>query len=239
MPCRFLANPRNYSIPVDDSVFVKQQRRSTNVLIVNCTPILCLEWSDALVSLGLSVECAHSLQAAERFVADTPNWLDYVIIDPDLPDGNGAQFLARLLEGEHPVVAAAAIDPRNLHSSLELAYYGAVVVPKPFSCSCIPLLVRILERHYVKRDGVMDFASKHHLSSLETQVLDAQLSGLSDKMIADALSATEHAINQTIRRIHKKLGVSTFREVVSQWRHFLTRSRTNILAEDAGREDDD
>lgn len=219
-------------------MIVKQPRRSTNVLIVNCTPTLCLEWRGALVSLGLCVECAHSLQAAERFVANAPNWLDYIIIDPDLPDGNGTRFLARLLEGERPVVAAAAIDPCDLRSSLEMAYYGAVVVPRALSGSCIPLLVRVLEHQDAKSDGVMVFASKHHLSSLEAQVLDAQLSGLSDKMIAETLNATEHAINQTIRRIHKKLGVSTFREVVSQWRRYLTRSRVDPLAKDAGREDD-
>lgn len=177
-----------------------------------------MELRDTLGSLGLTAECTHSRQTAEGFVARNPDWTDYLIIDPDLPEGDGSQFILDMLKGMPGVTVAVMLDRINERCSLEMVYYGAVFVPKPLGSRDTQMLIRVLERQSNSFNGVTQFAHRHRLSALETRVLDAQLSGLPDKMIASALNTSEHAVNQTIRRIHRKLGASSFREVVSRWR---------------------
>ncbi|GEM_PF-1808532 len=203
---------------------MNHQARLNKVLVVEGAEALCAEFRTTFVSLGLDVHCVHSLQAAESFVAYNDNWTDYLIIDPDLPDGDGTQFVLGMLRGNRGVAVALMLERLNEYCSLDVAYYGAAFVPKALVARDAPILLRILERQRRRVDGVIDFARKHRLSPLETQVLDAQLGGLPDKAIASLLHTTEHAVNQTIRRIHRKLGASTFREVVCRWRRELTLS---------------
>jgi DNA-binding NarL/FixJ family response regulator len=201
---------------------VIEQAYPGNVLIVEQASALCDQWRNALVSLGLCVQCAQSLETAQDLVAEAHGWIDYLIVDPDLPDGNRTpQFVKQILCGKYPTIVAVILHQLEDASFLEMAYHGAQLVPKPLGSSSIRLLVRLLERHRHAKGGVIGFAREHHLSPCETQVLEAQLNGVSNKMIARSLNSTEHAINQTIRRIHKKLGASTFREIVSQWRRHM------------------
>jgi len=202
---------------------VKHQVCPGNVLIVQRESAVCLHWREVLPSLGLSIQGAQSVRAAERFVAESPDWMDFLVIDPELPDGNCTpQFVNRILHCERPPVVAVILHQLQDASLLEMAYHGAHLVPKPHDSSSIRLLCRLLQRLRHTQHGVIAFARSHHLSPRETEVLEAQFNGISDKMIAQILNRTEYAINQTTRRIHKKLGASSFREIVSQWRRHVT-----------------
>jgi len=66
----------------------------SNILLVDDEPTLCMLVSDELVDEGYSVTCAHSIDEADKLLAQSP--VDLLILDIRLGKENGLALLHRL-----------------------------------------------------------------------------------------------------------------------------------------------
>ena len=108
-------------------------KRSPRLLIIEDEPVLLKVLGDYYAGRGIEVACAESLAAAREHLAKS--CFDAVLLDINLPDGNGLSLLG-LVPPERALAITSRPDPQRFEK-LGLRY-----VPKPFDMST---LTRALE----------------------------------------------------------------------------------------------
>ncbi len=182
----------------------------------------------ALEKEGYSVHSAYSLKEAEKYLKQKMN---LILLDVNLPDGDGRDFLKDVLAGQPvPVLLLTARDSEE--DMLE--GYGAGCddyITKPFSMSVLIMKIRAVlkrsegsSRQMYAADGLIyDFENKTlkkygtevSLTALETSLLETFLynkgivltrENLLDK-IWDAKEryVEDRTLNVTVRRLRKKI----------------------------------
>lgn len=169
---------------------------------------------------------AGTLEEARNVLSGIKPSLDVIVLEPELPDGEGEDLLrhlrtagceARVLvlspRPESAVVArtvlagAQAIMPgsSSLNDVVEAVRRlgrGAMLL----SCAEFHGFSRAVARQRQERD---ERAKLRRLTNREKEILDALTRGLSDKQISEELHITEGTVRQHVARLISKLEVSS------------------------------
>lgn len=121
------------------------RRKAPVVLFVEDCPEVCELHGIALQEAGLLVRVAHSIEAArEALSLVTP---DVIVMDRDLPDGDGFAFACALREHattrDVPLIAFTASPPRGAMDDAHAAGMHGFVA-KPCPPAKLVALVRVL-----------------------------------------------------------------------------------------------
>lgn len=182
----------------------------------------------ALEKEGYIVHSAYSLLEAEKSLSRKMNM---VLLDVNLPDGNGCDFLQNILAGQPlPVICLTALDTEE--EMLKGFRAGCDdYVTKPFSMPVLVMKIRALLKRsegasrqiYVSGELIYDFESKilrkHdgvvELTALEVRLLEFFIrnrgivltrAALLDKIWdAQERYVEERTLNVNIRRLRKKI----------------------------------
>lgn len=111
------------------------------LLLVEDDPVSCSFMAAALEALPACVVCAASMQGA--LDAERDDASDLWLVDANLPDGSGAELLARLRNARPgiPALAHTADDSPALHARLRQAGFAEVLV-KPLPATDLQDAVR-------------------------------------------------------------------------------------------------
>lgn len=199
-----------------------------HILIIEDDPTLNAGIAFALEKEGFAVHSAHSLLEAERRLDRKMN---LILLDVNLPDGDGRDFLRHILAGQPvPVICLTALDTEE--EMLKGFRAGCDdYVTKPFSMPVLVMKMKALLKRcegtsrqiYCSGELVYDFDNKtlkKHDSAVELTALEVRLleyfirnrgivltrENLLDK-IWDAREryVEEKTLNVNIRRLRKKI----------------------------------
>jgi DNA-binding NtrC family response regulator len=110
-----------------------------SVLIVEDEPLLRRQLAAHLEQLKADVTGAGTVQAARRLIADLP--LDFVLLDVNLPDGQGTDLLREKAFSANPSVIVMTADG-GVAGAVEAMRLGALdYLVKPFDPAEVPLVV--------------------------------------------------------------------------------------------------
>lgn len=164
------------------------------VLIIDDDPKICLFFGQLLQQMGHRSEAAHTVQDGLRLAGQQP--FDLVLLDLELPDGNGLHILPDLIRTPSQpevIIITGTGDVRGA----ELAFkYGAWdYVQKPFLLDEVSLpITRALQYRSEKR------ASKPPVTLVRSQIIgesDPVLKSLEDVAKASATDASVLVTGET------------------------------------------
>lgn len=204
------------------------------ILMIEDDKVLAEGVALVLAKEGYEVETAGTLQAGEELLGEQSFHL--LILDINLPDGNGRDFCRKLkTKSELPVLMLTADDTEE--DEIQGLESGAdEYVTKPFSIGILRARVRSLLRRkqgvkkYCFGDLVFDFEKRQFskgekvlsLSRAETELLYLLVSHAGqtltrDQLISgtwdDYLSVDENTLTVTMGRLKKKLGTNAIKTV--------------------------
>lgn len=174
-------------------------------------------------------------------IAEARPWLaaaDAMLVDLDLPDGNGAELIREYCAAQpngRAIVLTASADNRSLAPAAEVGADALIHKSKPFA-DIVSVLRRVCAGEQVmsreevrllveaaRQERRHDSAMRQALGSLtrrEREVLDALGDGLNDKEIADRLFISSETVRTHVVNLLRKLGVSSrLQAVVIAARH--------------------
>lgn len=186
------------------------------------------QWLKGLVKRAFSsVEVHHvkTLKEARAYIAD--NRIGLALIDINLPDGSGIDFLTDLRKRStdtYAVIVSIYDDPEHLFPAIRAGADGYLLKDQaediledklrgilkgdpPLS----PGIARKMLEHFrtngklEPRNAILDI----HLTAREEEVLVMVARGLSRKEIAEILNLSIHTIAHYIKDLYRKLDVST------------------------------
>jgi DNA-binding NarL/FixJ family response regulator len=169
-----------------------------------------------LVAAG-SFEEAWSATDAETWRANT---FDYVFLDLQLPDGNGADLLDRVNALEPRPGVAVISGYIDAHQALAIHGRCAIAVPKPADREVLLGVLAILDEARSGGSLIESFASEYQLSPQETRLLLAAAREASNEEAADELGCTNATVRSYWRRIFEKTGRGSAREVITHLLRF-------------------
>ena len=190
------------------------------ILVVDDHPMVMHGIAASLTRAGHRVSTARDVAGAREALKPEPGQpaLDLLLLDYNLPPGNGADLLADPLVAVPPRVAifSAMTDPEDILAALELG--ATAFIPKTIEPDN---LLRALEELagldaegelgwlWDTRQGCYERASVAFprgsvLSPKERKVFMLLRKGLLDKQIAEALGLSIHTVRVHIRGIRRK-----------------------------------
>lgn len=171
--------------------------------------------------------CASGEEAVRRMRADPP---DVALIDLQLPGLSGFECITRLvpqLPQTTFLVLTSLSDERSIFEALRAGAVGyllkadahgigeflqrAVQGDAPMS----PGVARLIVKHFARAEPAV--AEVIRLSGRESTVLQALARGERYKEISQTLQLNEHTLRTYIRRIYKKLAVTSRTEAVAKY----------------------
>lgn len=181
------------------------------VLVVEDDSGVARMWVRMLAHCDVAV--ARTLEESLAHV-DTHR-VDVVLLDLHLPDGTGEDFL-RAIETKAPRPAVAVISG-HVDSERIVGLMGRcdVAVPKPIEQKALRELVTTLYERSSPSFSVNDYCTEHGFSQREREVVRAAAEGLVNKEIADRLGLRPGTIATYWRRIYKKTGLASQRDVLA------------------------
>ncbi len=201
---------------------------SRHVLVVNDDEEQVRHWSKTLAE-SWSLVSAPSLEYAWRRT-EAHEWreapCDYVVVDFDLPDGDGIDLLPRLasLEPRPPV----AVISRHLGAArcLSLRGHCTIALTKPVDASVLRNLFEILEEARSGDSTVTRFATHYRLSPRERSLLNLALQELTNEESAERLGCAYSTVRSYWSRIFHKVGCHCERDVIARVLRFALSSTT-------------
>ncbi|MHC9236992.1 response regulator transcription factor [Pseudooceanicola sp. 502str34] len=201
-----------------------EQKRHT-ILCIEDDPDLLEELHEELTGLGYAVLTVDGPENAERLLASVRP--DLILCDIVMPRQNGIDFLMQLrrrgmLPNRIPFLFLSALADRD--TRLQALEAGADDhLPKPVDLELLHIKIRNMLDFVDRLSGPISRPTPQasmHLSPREEQVL--RQIGLGDRTttIAHVLGISEHTVNQYIKHLYKKIGVSNRAEAV---RHAIAR----------------
>jgi DNA-binding NarL/FixJ family response regulator len=219
------------SLPSDDALL------PAPVLVVEDDPLMCQRLSRVLGEIGYAPEAVSfsaSLAEARAHVASTP--LAMALVDLGLPDGNGIELIQEL-RAQDPALWILVISAW----STEEAIFGALragatgYLLKERDDLEVSLSIRSVLRGGAPIDPfiarriltLLPTAALHKpaemgeteaLSARESEILEWVSRGLSNREIAEQLTISRYTVECHIKRIYRKLAVSSRTRAVNEAR---------------------
>lgn len=187
--------------------------RQATILCIEDETELREEISEELAGAGYRVVTAGDSDSAEQLVSHCVP--DLILCDVMIPGRNGFELLndlraAGTLAEHTAVIFLTALSDRE-HRLMGLKCSADDYLTKPIDLDILHLTIRNkLERAFKIRDALGEWSSgpEVHLSPREEQVLELIGRGDTTTAIAFKLSISEHTVNQYIKGLYRKLGVS-------------------------------
>jgi DNA-binding NtrC family response regulator len=135
------------------------------ILVVDDAPVITKSIAERLRGKRLSVSTAGSVEEAERLLAR--NTFDLMFLDVDLPDGDGREFIERivLMEKRPIIVMITAND--SIDAVVSCMRAGAFdYLTKPFSMSQIDIVMKKASE-YQHAEKVTDYLNRENIASRE------------------------------------------------------------------------
>lgn len=202
---------------------------SVRVLVVEQMDVLARACSESL-SRRPDLVVVSSLDAAwarTEQAAWSASPCDFVLLDFDLPDGDGVELLPRL-QGLDPC-PQIAVFCRHLGARRSLSLHGRCVIAltKPVDARVLDAVFKVLEESQLGTSTVSSFATRHGLSPQETRLLRLALQEVTNKEAAYRLGCTHSTVRSYWARIFRKVGCRTERDVVSR---LFRQARRNAVS---------
>jgi FixJ family two-component response regulator len=188
------------------------------VYVVDDDASMCLALEGLFDTVGLEARCYGA--AREFLTADLADLPGCIVIDVRLPDINGLDFQAQLIEADVRLPVVMMTGHGDIPMSVQAMKRGAVdFLPKPFrDQDMLDAVIAAIERDRQRRttDGeVMRIQQLFHsLSAREQQVMLMVTAGKMNKQVAGDLGISE--ITVKIHRGHamRKMGARTLADLV-------------------------
>ncbi len=192
-----------------------------SVLVVDDHPLLREAISTRLSQMGAGTvhEAATVAEARARALASGP--CDLAILDLGLPDGSGLDLVGELRSLGWPriVVLASSDDPYAVRSAFQ-AGAQAYLLKSASAAIVTDGVKRVLDGGVYADPTVAPLLATgtrvpgtdntpRELSAREVEVLRLVAEGLTDAQVAERLFLSTRTVNQHLRSIYNKLGVST------------------------------
>ena len=193
--------------------------------------VLKTSFPDVVIDVASSLEQANFLLDKIR--------PDIALVDLNLPDGSGVEFLQRLTREIRdciPIVTTIYDDDNHLFSALKAGAQGyllkeqrsnqlvealqGIVGGKPALTPKIAMKIMAHFSSTLPAQAISKDTSYEALSKRETQVLSLLAKGYSANQIADELFISYHTVTSHIKNIYAKLEIST-RAEAAQKAHYL------------------
>ena len=169
-------------------------------------------------------QCGSAAEAID-FLAHDP--VDLVLLDFNLPDGLGTNFLQSARQAGYTgkiLIVTGAMDLDASSEALQLGASGIFLKHNPASSLLRAIRVTVagdawLDAKVIEYLAMRAPKSSVHdlrdvLSERERTVLDLLLEGLTNKRIAERLSITEGAVKSTLQTLFEKTNVRTRAQLV-------------------------
>jgi len=203
----------------------------TSVLVVEDDPAMQARARRVLQEVagdGIRIEAAGDIATAHERIGDTDFTL--ALVDVQLPDGNGIDFIAWLRE-HAPRVPAVVVSSWAAEDTLLAALRNGAIgyLLKNAEDVELAMHLRSLQRGGAPIDPVIARrllqlmpqaapvpapAEEIHLSARETEILHMVARGLSNREIAEATTLSRLTIESHTRNIYRKLAVGSRTEAV-------------------------
>ncbi|QLF95074.1 response regulator transcription factor [Pseudomonas sp. ABC1] len=221
------------NLPSDDSVL------PAPVLVVEDDPLMRQRLSRVLGEIGYTDETvAFSVNLAEARAHVSSQPVAMVLVDLGLPDGNGIELIHEL-RAQDPTLWILVIsawsteeailgalqagatgyllkerDDLEVSLSIRSVLRGGAPID-PFIARRILTLLPTVPLHKQPSDT----SEAEALSARESEILEWVSRGLSNREIAEQLTISRHTVECHIKRIYRKLAVSSRIRAVSEARH--------------------
>jgi DNA-binding NarL/FixJ family response regulator len=179
---------------------------------------LFLEGAQLIFSMhqsDFSVVSASTPEEASRVLAERP--VDLILVDLDLRDTDGLQFMQNDVLSKQLVPFAVMTANRDVHSIHRARSAGALgyILKECAGKQMVTAVRRLLEGDSVWPE-VENPADEAELSDRQIDVIRLLASGYSNKHIAQHLNVTPETIKSHLKIIFRKLHVSNRAECVSK-----------------------
>jgi len=182
---------------------------------------LAIEKHARIELLGIASSCA---EATELLKSVKP---DVLVVDLDLPDGNGFDLI-RDMRKENPMLECMVVTSHEKDDYIFRALKAGATGYKLKSAGPKRIAKGMIELWEggspvspdVARTIVKHFHRHHHgediplLGKKEKEVLDLMYRGFSRKELAEILNVSTNTIGTHVKRIYKKLGVASRSEAI-------------------------
>ena len=185
------------------------------ILVVDDNKPLARSWKRMLDRRGHRTDVACSLkQARARLSVTPPPRYDVVLLDLVLGDGDGAALLPLLEQLDPPPAVGVVSSHYDSARAVELCGRCAAGIPKPVTGDTLHAFVEAVAGRN-DADTLERFCRQHGFSAQETQVLRAAADGHSNAEVATELDCGPGTVASYWRRIFRKTGQRTKRNVVA------------------------
>ncbi len=187
------------------------------ILVVEDDRDLGRAWKRLLTSRGYEVRLARTLSAARQVLStDTLTPLQLVLLDLELPDGDGATLLPTLEQQEHVPAVGIVSSHYDSVRAVELLGRTTAGIPKPVSDETLCAFVEALTGVDALASAVDAFGAKHGLSTSQKAVLRAAALGLNRAEASKALSVGHQTVVEQWKRIFDKTGLREQRRIIGE-----------------------
>ncbi len=200
-----------------------------SVFIVEDDWALATAWSRYLEMMGLRIGTARSLKDAGPHL-QAERWqeapFDVVLLDLNLPDGDG-RTLIPVLELLRPAPRVAVLTG-HLSSALavELAGVSVMGIPKPIESRTLLRLIQLLGDIGNGGEAFRALHEQYRLSPKERRLVELAAAGTDNNEAARLLDCKRGTVTTYWRRIFRKTGLGSQREVLGLFiGHALRASR--------------
>jgi two-component system, NarL family, invasion response regulator UvrY len=186
---------------------------------VNCVKRLCQLPFDTP-----QIICAATGLAGARKILEKTDFVDGVLLDPRLPDGNGLELLKELLPRQpSPAIAVVTTAATNA-IRLELWQAGVVVLDAPLEAEGWWTFTDLLSARSRSLVGALDKflrERRYELSRAMVQVLLAGARGLTIDQTAVELRLSPSTVKTYRARIQERTAPSSFQQLVAAFTEFV------------------
>jgi DNA-binding NarL/FixJ family response regulator len=161
---------------------------------------------------------------ADGLVAAATHEPDVILMDSELPDGDGISAAARI-RTEHPdinvVILTGSHDPDGLRRAVDAGCLGYLEKAKPIDALVDAVRVAATGHLAISTSDLSKIVASNRrgdvtrLTRRQREILDLIAEGLTNKMIAERLVLSVHTIRTHVQTILAKLGAHSKLEAVA------------------------
>lgn len=201
------------------------------ILLVEDTSDLALAVKQHLISEGHTVDLAETLSHAKHFWLVNCDSYDVIVLDIELPDGNGSIFLEAIRSTNKPIGVLILTARSEINDKVHLLDLGADdYLTKPFALAELDARLRSVHRRWLKKPpktlqlGQVSFDPNQrsvwvnnqqiYLRGKELKLLEALMqapsyflekSALLNKIYALESEVSDNALEVHVSRLRKKM----------------------------------
>lgn len=184
------------------------------MLLILCDVHRARTIEQTLAAYDVATVVVSDLASARSFLRRTPQAIDAVLLESELPDGHGEELLGEIeaLPNQPGIVMFS--DP--LHGvPAEAASYRIAWASRGAPAPALAATLRLAARGFA-HNTLNRFARHFRLTHREVEVLDRVANGISPKRIAVDLGVSAQGIYACLSRVSSKAGCTNYQEVVAK-----------------------